>query len=186
MNTEKLSQWVQIVSGIALMVGIVLAIMQLEQNKRLARAQLASESAGLGLSRTLAFLGEEPMEAVAKACDPDARLTREDALILGNVFRAYLSTVRRAVEIGRYGEFGDERWKQVADYNFPLVFATRHGRDWWALSPFRLFEGFADLGDYGDKILSELGPPTCSADVEIILNADRHKSRRDEIPFRPT
>ncbi len=73
-------------------------------------------------------------------------------------------------------KFDDERWKRVADYNFPLLFSTRHGRDWWASSLWRLSELFADVGDYGDEILSELGPPTCSADVEIILNADRHKS----------
>ena len=177
-DTEKLSHWIQIISGVALIVGIVLVIMQMEQNKQLTRAQLAGESAALSLSRTLAFLGERPMEAMARACDPDARLTREDALVLGNVFRAYISNVGRAWEVGQRAEFGDDRWKQVANANFPLIFATQHGRDWWAARPFRSSEGLAELRDHGDRLLAELGPPTCSADVEVILNADEKKKAR--------
>ena len=178
-NTEKLSHWVQIMSGAALVVGIVLIIMEMEQNKQLTRAQLAGESAGLGLSRTLAFIGERPMEVMAKACDPDARLTREDALILGNIFQAYINTVGRTWEIGRRAEFGDERWKMVADANFPRIFATQHGRDWWAASsPYPSIKSRSELRNYGDRILAELGPPTCSADVEVILNADRKKAAR--------
>jgi hypothetical protein len=175
MNTEKLSHWVQIASGVALVVGLALVIIEMRQAKQLIRAQLAGESAGLALTRTLTLLGERPLSVLAKACDPDATMTREDALTLSLTFRAYLGTVIRALEVGTLGGFDDERWKQVANGNFAQIFATEHGRAWWAA-----VSGSAnlahDITDQGNKILSAMGSPTCFFGSEPILKADRPKT----------
>lgn len=172
MNVEKLSHWVQILSGIALVAGIFLVLEEMNQTKQLARTQLAADSSALGLSRHLTFLGEDPMSTMAKACDNGSRLSKKDALVLSNVFKAYLATVGRAYRVSALGGFDDERWKEVAMYNIPSVFSTQHGRDWWRHVTLKKNYLNKPIREFGDKLLAGLGPPNCDL-MEVILETDQ-------------
>jgi hypothetical protein len=172
MNVEKLSHWVQILSGIALVAGIFLVLEEMNQTKQLARTQLAADSSALGLSRHLTFLGEDPMSTMAKACDNGSRLSKKDALVLSNIFKAYLATVGRAYRVSALGGFDDEQWKEVAMYNIPSVFSTQHGRDWWRHVTHTKKWLNTPIREFGDKLLAGLGPPNCDL-MEVILETDQ-------------
>lgn len=172
MDTTKFNTWVQTISGIALVIGIVLVIIEMNQTKRLTQAGLYSSSWELVMNRGLSFIGEDPMDAWAKACDPKAVMTRKDAMILNNIFATLYYTVSRAREIGQVAGFEDERWIGPANANFPRIFDSQHGRDWWAVFTAR---GSGPIKAHGDFMLATLGPPTCSQAVEAILTANEQK-----------
>ena len=174
MDIAKISHWIQIISGIGLFVGIILVLLELEQTENLTRAQLASESVSMAMDRTTAFLGDNSMEVFAKACDPDASLTRGDSLVLSMVFQAYSLTVTRAREVENIGEFGVDRWKGVANSNLAIIFSTQHGRDWWVAKGGSRYE---DLNEYAEEFLSGLGPPSCLVLSNVILDTDKRKKQ---------
>ncbi len=68
MTTQELANWVQVFSGIALVVGIVLVTLELQQTKALSRAQLKHDSVSLGIQREIAAMGENTLESLARAC----------------------------------------------------------------------------------------------------------------------
>ena len=173
MNLGRIADWVQILTGIALVVGIFLVLEELEQNKRFTQAQMISESTDQGLQRTLSILGENPMAAMAKACDPREKLSREDALVLNHLFTAYMMTVMRAYEVDKVGGFATDRWKRIARGNLISIFTTQHGRDWWR--NYSEFSQIEPIVKYGNEILESVGSLTCSPGSTTILEADVKK-----------
>lgn len=111
MNTEKLSHWVQIISGIAILIGLVLVLIELRQTKELTRASLASESHSIVMERSTSFQGENPMRVLAKACDSDEPLSTEEKLNLFFVFQSLSQPVYRSYETGRIAQFEDRGLK---------------------------------------------------------------------------
>jgi len=128
---EKLSHWIQIVSGVVLIVGVVLVVIQLQQNERLAQAQLASEWFTQRAAQAGTAAGEKPMHAFAKLCNPDALLSEEDALVLHALFlqRLYMGTYARVVS-PLVGLSDGATWQQFAQANTGFVVATPQGRAW--------------------------------------------------------
>ena len=173
MDTEKLSHWVQIVSGIALVAGLALVLIEMRQTKQLVRTQLIAESEALGLSRNLTLLGENPARALAKTCDSDSEMSREEALVLNHLYYSHLYTVFRAYEVDTRGGFEDEYWKAIGEARLREIFATPHGRAWWIAGTKSLRA--TPIIKFGNQLLNELGPPTCHPTVDAIL--DSHKSR---------
>jgi hypothetical protein len=128
---EKLSHWIQIVSGVVLIVGVALVVIQLQQNERLAKAQLASDWFTQRASQAATAAGENPMHAFAKLCNPDAVLQEEDAAVLHALFlqRFYMGTYGRTLS-DLMGPGDGTTWQQVLQANMGLVAATPQGRAW--------------------------------------------------------
>ena len=173
MDTEKLSHWVQIVSGIALVAGLALVIIEMRQTKQLVRTQLIAESEALGLSRNLTLLGENPAKALAKTCDPNSEMSREEALVLNHLYYSHLYTVFRAYEVNTRGGFEDEYWKDIGEARLREIFATPHGRAWWLAGTKSVKP--TPIHKLGNQLLNELGPPACQPAVDAIM--DSHQAR---------
>jgi hypothetical protein len=169
LNIEKISHWIQIVSGLALLVGLYLVLLELRQTKELTQATLTSESHSVAMARHAMLAGENPMRALAKACDPTATLTMEEALILDTVYRSLFQLTIRSWEIERNAQFGNNRWQTAAAVNFGYIFATQAGRNWWETADLRIPE----IVQYTDGMLENIGPPSCEVLVGGILKTNQ-------------
>ena len=88
MESQRLLNWIQVITGIAILLGLALVVWELQQARTLARVQLYSDSINAKTEFTAALLGEEPMSVMGKAClDPEG-LTLEDAAVLFAYFRS--------------------------------------------------------------------------------------------------
>jgi hypothetical protein len=130
---EKISHLIQILSGLVLIVGVVLVVEELNQTKRLAQAQLESDSWAGIIGRGIAQMGEGAPAAIAKACSGE-ELSSEEGVILISRFQVALNHVSREREVEELAGFETERWKIRARASFGLVFATKEGRNWWKSS----------------------------------------------------
>ena len=66
-STARFSNWFQIISNVAIIVGLGLVIYELNQGKRLVLAQLTSDDASSLRERNMTIMGESPQDAIAKA-----------------------------------------------------------------------------------------------------------------------
>ena len=131
MTTQELTNWVQAFSGIALVIGIVLVTVELQQTKALTRAQLKHDSVALGIQREIAAMGENPLESLARSCtDPDS-LSPYDLLVLDRYYQTGVLHVMRELQVEQTGGFDGERWKYIARSMFRQIFMTSHGKRWW-------------------------------------------------------
>ena len=100
---ERVSHFIQIVSGIVLIAGVVLVVLQINQADRLADADLVSDYLSQSANQASSAAGENPMHAFAKLCDPFEVISTEEALVLHNLFlqRLYLGYNNLAITQAR-------------------------------------------------------------------------------------
>ena len=81
-STARFSNWFQIISNVAIIVGLGLVIYELNQSKQLASSQFVRDYNARETSILLAMMGEDPREALAKAALHPVDLTERDVVAL--------------------------------------------------------------------------------------------------------
>ena len=82
MKLEKTAHWLTIIGNLGLLIGVVLVVVQINQNTELMRLQLSMERWGDDMDLQLVLMGENPAEAIAKAIEEPTQLSIEDAQVL--------------------------------------------------------------------------------------------------------
>ena len=159
MNSERINDWVQSITAVAIVIGIVLVILELQQNRELAQSQLTSDGFGMISQARTSILGESPAEALAKACDNPESLSTADYIVLKHYFEGILSdSVGRLYWLSRRGSFvSDDYWKTGSNAELRLIFGNPAGRAWWRqanLIP-------PEIKSVGDELLNARQPRPC-------------------------
>ena len=122
---------VQVVTTIAVVVGLALVIYELRQTSQIAKAQLLSDGFTIEMDRTNVLMGENPMEAVATACVSPRELTLAQSQVLSVYFNGLLFRSVRQKRIAQETGFFDEIWDAQLPATFRLIMRTHYGRIWW-------------------------------------------------------
>ena len=135
---ERFSHAIQIVSGLVLIAGVILVVLQIRQTERLTQAQLAEAYFNKVIAQAAAAAGENPMAAYARMCDPTEPLSLEDALVIHNLFLQRLNLALSSIVVADVSgsDAPSERTTALFVANLNLVIATQYGREW--LSEFEL------------------------------------------------
>jgi hypothetical protein len=129
MQSDKLVAWVQIATGLTVILGLALVVWELQQSRSVARAELTSAGADLVAQKYIADLGENPARTYAKACEDPQSLTSEELSILDAAFEFTMVRAVRGYRIHqRTGLY--EEWKTLADASFRRI-ATIPGYAFW-------------------------------------------------------
>jgi len=75
MDSQTIFNWIQTVTGLAVLVGLGLVIWELQQNREAMQSQLTSDGWQMLTNRNASVLGESPAEALAKGCEAPSTLT---------------------------------------------------------------------------------------------------------------
>ena len=86
MQLEKTSHWLMIIGNFGLLVGVILVVIQINQNSELTREQLNYAVWTDRMNLQLAMMGENPAAAVAKAIEAPSELTVEEAKVLDAIY----------------------------------------------------------------------------------------------------
>lgn len=158
MGTETINTWVQTITGIAIVVGLVLVVLELQQNRDAVRSQLSNDAFQIYTDFGTAVLGENAAEVIAKACESPTELSAADLVIL-DFFYSELErrTLRLKVLEDRGGFYGDE-WKTNELGNWTMLFETPVGRARWKLPIPRDQE----VQVVGDMLLEHWTLPDCT------------------------
>ena len=78
MDSNKISNWLQVAGSFGLLAGLVLVGFQINQNTEIARTSLTARSYELSMQMSLSRMGENPQAALAKAATDPESLTDEE------------------------------------------------------------------------------------------------------------
>ena len=121
--------WLQLLTNIAVVVGLVLLIYELNQSRNLTRAQVVDTVYGAAITRNLALVGETPHETIAKSVFRPEDITESDTVVLTQFYTALLiSWLRNQDETGA-GYFGIGYVQVIATEAYFIN--TVPGRKWW-------------------------------------------------------
>ena len=108
MKSPSLNDWLQGITGIAIVVGLVLVVWELQQNREATTSQLTSDGFVFHSAANLALMGEQTAEVLAKACDSPNNLSRADYYVLDAYYSEVLNRSRRIVVLQQRGSFYEE------------------------------------------------------------------------------
>jgi hypothetical protein len=132
MDSQKISDWVQIVTGVAVLVGLGLVVWELSQSRDVAYAQLSSDGTDQYLQHAVPKMGENPATALAKACNDPHSLSDEELVVLDAYFTVIVAVPLRAYNITRRSGLYEAQWENLVRVMFPLILRSIPGRTWWA------------------------------------------------------
>jgi len=151
---HSLFDWVQIVTGIAVVVGLGLLIWELKQNREIASAQIASDNSAAILAHRSMLIGEEPASVVAKACDSPEELTSTDIEIMNNYFWSVLNLPIRISTLSEYDFYSESDWKSRAYDSFATIHGFPYGRFWWSRVRYGVQAVEPEIARIGDESLA--------------------------------
>ncbi len=168
MSTDKISLWIQIGTGLAVIAGLGLVVWELQQVRTLTRAQLTSELFAISASLNASISGENPAAALAKACTSPESLTREEAIVVDAFYDSQLQLAGRAMILtDRDGIYPEGYWQSNSGGYFASIVESAYGRAWLLRQQIEWWpEG---LIEYARGWLAAQGHPWCHHVHEDIL-----------------
>ena len=104
-----LSDIIQILTGLAVLVGVILVVVELRQARELSRAEISSRSMDLYFEDWRAIRGEESIDSIIRACNNPQEMTTHDIWIMHFYFNSIITRSTRLLLLNR-----------VAGYEFEL------------------------------------------------------------------
>ena len=170
-RTARFSNWFQIISNVAIIVGLALVIYELNQSKLVANGQMIDASASRMNDQYLAMMGEDPRDALAKAALRPGDLDEKDAVTL-DAF--YMSIILGWANLYYTSELLDveRRWRAGVQTQTRIHFSSEPGRRWlqaWAADPPM---GLTEIADLALAVISEKPDNHMRATYELLLAKD--------------
>lgn len=170
MKSEKLFDLVQLVTGLAVVVGLGLVIWELIQARELARAQLISDSYQARQARHTAVMGDNASLAIAKACRTED-MTPAEVQIVSAYYQAKLDEVLRRMLIGEEtGLYTKEDWEAIARLELRDILSHELGRAFWKNTSY--IDYMPELAQTAKEVAAEIEPSRqCARWAEPYLSA---------------
>lgn len=129
MPKRDLTDVVQIVTGLALAIGLVLVLLELRQSKQLTLAELSSQAYSEVMENARATMGENPAPTVARSCLEPEKLDANDMVVLSAYYQAQTAMVDRLRILEAVASFGVP-WQVYATPIFSSIASTEPGMQW--------------------------------------------------------
>lgn len=131
MTDDRLSFSLQLVTAIAVLIGIGLVVLELRQTRELVRSQFIGETHSIWINRSLHLAGEDAYKVLAKACSEE-QLDLEEMIRFNEVMNSYVHGAMRLWQIYRVTEFSDVYLTGAAG-QLGEVFSYPLGNAWWSI-----------------------------------------------------
>ena len=148
MFTENVYDWISLLANIGVIAGLVLVAVQIYQNTRITRAQIANDYYLADMTLELAMMGEDPVASWIKAVYTPEDIDQTDAAIIDRFFNYGMVQIQRLQKMHDLG-LAPADWNERIDY-LGWHLGNEVGRRWWAYSKQDLP---ADFVQQVDKVL---------------------------------
>ena len=167
MAETKVADWIQLVTGLAVVIGIGLVIWELKQAQQIAEAQIAFDSYALAVEINDAIFGENAADVLAKACEAPTSLTSGEWVILDSYYRNRISigaSPKLILELADLSGQTAEVFELLQTGVLSEIFSTAPGRAWF-VAKYREREG--ETAKEGEALLKSIGPVSYKPKYEL-------------------
>jgi len=157
MDLKKMAEILKPIGNLAVVAGIVLVVLELNQNSKLVEAQLESDEFASWLAVDASKQSETFGEVLAKSIERPEELTLGEMVELDGYLYTYLDLLWRRETLHTLGIGSD--LEVQARTSMTYYFGNRFAQAWWAESKFRFEDEFVTTID---RLMPEV-----SADQDI-------------------
>ena len=126
-NTRaKILDLVQILTGVAVFIGLGLVVIELRQSHDLAEAQLVTDTYAEYFAFVRQQMGENPTPILTKGCLQPGELTQSEMATVMTIVDYRYDAIMRMRALERVGDFGID-WQSTARRNLQFILGTPIG-----------------------------------------------------------
>ncbi|MEM7217934.1 MAG: hypothetical protein AAF515_06180 [Pseudomonadota bacterium] len=166
-KTARLVDLIQIATGLALLLGLVLVFIELRQAKSLSLAELTSQAYSEAMADFRTVMGEDAAATIAKSCTNPDDLAPAEIVVLHAYYNSKIAQISRLRVLELVGDFGVP-WKTIAPQQINEVVETEPGQRWFE----RHVQVDAELYAIGMGIVEAGVDCTSSIDTVTIIDDD--------------
>ena len=163
MAKPSVSDWIQVVTGLTVIVGVALVVWELNQTRDLVQTQITQDTMTDYSQDNTARYGEGASIALYRACLEPENLQPQDFFILDAYFRNQISRILRLkmpTDIAGY----EANWRRVATYIMDSVLQFPMGKAW--LSNYRSTD--PEINQFIQSQLDVYEPTNCASIIEAL------------------
>ena len=170
MKKLSFSDWVQVVTSLSVLIGLMLVIYEIRQTHRLSQVQMVAENMAAFTQQQLSIAGENPATVMKKACH-DEPLNQEELVVFDVIARTYALYASRILALDFLGDYDSRHVDEQAVSILRTLKSSELGRAWWQLNEPFLSEAVrqagsddriapvTECGDYMSLLQSLAEPP---------------------------
>jgi hypothetical protein len=163
MNSATISNWIQTITGVGIVLGLGLVIWELQQSHEAASSDLSSGYFQLQNQSLTAIMGDNAAEAIAKSCENPEALNHAELVILEHYYIDLINSIDRTKVLADRGRFySDQVWRGLVGLLTPML-KTSPGVGYWN----SIARDWVDpeILEVGDEYLKNLSR-SCAEDYE--------------------
>ena len=131
MESSKITNWLSIATNLAVLAGLLLVVLELNQNASLARVALKNEGSVTENEVWQALMANAPNEVIAKSVECPERLTYADYIVLDSYLFTALNNVYRNYEMAKEELFTEKDWKSEVEGYAHWYLGDEFSRTYW-------------------------------------------------------
>ena len=165
MNSQTVAIWVQVLTGIAVLIGLGLVVWELQQARELTLVQMGQGSMSDITQDFSAQYSEGASRALARACFLPKDLTEEDSVVLDMIFQVrMLKGYRLKLQTDIAGF--EAPWEQVTNFGISYIKGFTHGSAW--LDAY--VSSDPAFNQYVQGVFKNVDPTPCTDKLSIFLS----------------
>ncbi len=170
MDATRVGLWIQVATVTSVILGIGLVVWELRQQREFAETQHVTDNSSWYSASVQSAMGDNPAASIAVACDNPDEMSTADMVVLMSYYQDILYRVRNQYALQAVTSLKTFGWKEAADGNLPIIFATEFGLWWWENGT----TAEPEIQEYGDQIRENL-PATFSCASYFASYKERHE-----------
>jgi hypothetical protein len=132
MIENRISNLIQLATGISIVIGLVLVIWELQQNREAVASQLTSDGFMQTAGSNQAVMGEQTANVLSKACYKPTELTAADYYVLDHYYSELIQRTFRLSTLSKRGSFYSNEYAENGNReSWGRLFESSIGRAFW-------------------------------------------------------
>ena len=172
MKVDEVNDWLQVLTGVSVVVGVVLVLIQLRQNEDLTFSQVRSEQYDAWQFIDTLAMSESFAKVMVRALETPDELTLEDAIELDGRMFAILDQFDRLYDLASLGIFDGDPDGMVTP-NVEYYFGNRFAISWWAEKKAQFNPALVNAVD---SVISDVSPDGNLEYYKRILEGSKSKN----------
>jgi hypothetical protein len=162
----KWENWLALGTNIAVIIGLFLVVLELNQNSELTRVELVNEGNAIENELWQSLMGQVPKDVIAKSIECPEKLDLSDYVVLDSYLYTGMNLVYRSYELAKEGFFTPEDWKSEVDNYAHWYLSGEFGKAYWNNVGRDYFDG--EFSEYVDSVLATPGDDMNQAWLKIV------------------
>jgi len=155
MNVEKLRASVTVGANIGVLIGLIVLIVELNQNTDHLRLQIMDQINARQFAHNSIFLAENPAPVIEKSLIEPENITYTEFRVLDAYLMNILSTWEDRFFLYQAGLVDATDWKTKVEQDADWYFGNKFAKGWWENSGKGVLE--KEFADHVDQVLKNIG-----------------------------